>query len=508
MKRGAPNDPTQWYRTVHRSTMDMLPTFESSDASADDRSEPASCAGCSRRQFLASASVLSLGALAAACGDGTIGEPEHRLEFPNTTFTINPDTIPGLQQVGGRVVITSGSESPVFIERVASKQFRALSLVCPHKGTIVDVTSAGFTCPNHGARFNDEGVWQGGQQTVDLSPVNVSANANGTITVGGAPLPPTLALGATTSVFSTLVSDTNIASQSVVVSNTGGSILSGLNISLAYASNQPSGWLSVSLDQASAPASLTLRATKGALAAGTYNATVTVAAPGITNGPQALPVSLVVRDPNAPASLQLSASTAAFTAGVGTLVPEQTLQVSNGGGGNISGLAVSVSYGAGANGWLSAVVSPATVPANLTLRPVISGLAAGTYSANVTVSAAGVTSRTVAVTLVVTSAGLRVTLASWPALANVGGVAGSVGTINGGPVGIVRTGTSSFLAFSLYCPHAGSTVNVINNSSFRCPNHGAEFNSQGVWQPSPQRTTDLVRLAVTYTPGDTVLYVS
>jgi Rieske Fe-S protein len=317
-----------------------------------------------------------------------------------------------------------------------------------------------------------------------------------------------LALGATTAVFTTLVTDTTIAAQTVAVSNSGGSILSGLQVSLAYASNQPSGWLSVSLDQASAPATLTIRATKGSLAVGTYNATVTLSAAGITNGPQTLAVSLVVRDPNAAPALQVSAGTAAFTAPVNSTVTAQVLQLTNGGGGTISGLTTSVSYGAGATGWLSATLSQTTVPATLTLRPVLTGLAAGTYTANVTISAPGLSARTVIVTLTVTAAGLRVTIASWPALANVGGVAGSVGTVNGGPVAIARTGASSFLAFSMRCPHAGTTVNVVNNASFRCPNHGALFDGTGAWQPSPQRTSDLQRLTVSYTPGDTVLYVT
>lgn len=489
--------------------MDTLPPAEmpTSDSSSSDH-DTGGCAGCSRRQFLASASVLSLSALAVACGDGVISEPDHRLEFPNTTFTINPDATPGLEQVGGRVVITKGSESPVLIERLGSRQFRALSLICPHKGSIVEVKSSGLVCPNHLARFADDGTWLGGQETSSLAPVGVQLNADGSITVGGAPLPPALALAATTAVFSTLVSETTIAPQTIAVSNSGGSILSGLQVSLAYASNQPSGWLSVSLDQASAPASLTIRATRGSLAAGSYNATVTLSAPGITNGPQTLAVSLVVRDPNAPAALQVSANTAGFTAPVNGTVTAQTLQLTNGGGGTLAGLATSIAYGAGATGWLAATLSQTTVPATLTLRPVITGIAAGTYTANVTISAPGVSSRTVTVTLTVTAAGLAVTLASWPALAAVGGVAGPVGTVDGASVAVVRTGASSFLALNMRCPHAGTRVNVVNNASFRCPNHGALFDAQGVWQPSPQRATDLTRFTVSYTPGASVLYVT
>jgi Rieske Fe-S protein len=102
-----------------------------------------------------------------------------------------------------------------------------------------------------------------------------------------------------------------------------------------------------------------------------------------------------------------------------------------------------------------------------------------------------------------------VNLAAWPALANVGGVAGSVGNVNGGPVAVVRTGTNSFSAFSMVCPHAGTTINVVNGASFRCPNHGALFNASGANLPnSPQRTDDLTRLTVSYSPGASTLIVT
>ena len=48
----------------------------------------------------------------------------------------------------------------------------------------------------------------------------------------------------------------------------------------------------------------------------------------------------------------------------------------------------------------------------------------------------------------------------------------------------------------------------MNGTSFRCPNHGALFNSAGVWQSSPQRAENLAALTVTYTPGATTLSVT
>jgi Rieske Fe-S protein len=78
---------------------------------------------------------------------------------------------------------------------------------------------------------------------------------------------------------------------------------------------------------------------------------------------------------------------------------------------------------------------------------------------------------------------IGVTIASFPALAVVGGVA----RVNSNPaVALARTSTG-FVAYSLRCPHAGTTVNVATSGALRCPNHGATFSSTGAWtggQPS------------------------
>jgi Rieske Fe-S protein len=472
-----------------------------------------SCAGCARvdrRQFLASASVLSLGALAtAACGDGVFSGPDVVPAFPSTPFTIDPRTVTALQQVGGRTVVQNGTTAPVLVERVGASQYRALSLACPHRGTIVNVQPDGFLCPNHGARFSADGTWLGGQETVDLAPVAVQINPNGTLSIGGAPPPPAIGLGATSAVFVTTTTGNNPAGQTIAITNDGGGSLGGLQVGLAYAPNQRSGWLSVQLNQATAPALLTLGATKGTLPAGIYNATVTVNATGATNGAQTIAVSFLVQDPTTPASLQLSASALTFSGPLGTAPAAQTVQCSNAGGGNVTGLATQVSYGAGATGWLSVTLNQTTAPAILTVRPTSTSLSPGTYTATVTISATGLAPRSLAITLTVTPGGLVVNLAAWPALNTVGGVAGSVGNVNGGPVAVVRTGASSFSAFSMVCPHAGTTINVVNSASFRCPNHGALFNASGANLPnSPQRTDDLTRLTVSYTPGASTLIVT
>lgn len=481
------------------------------DPSSEASSATSACGGChrlDRRQFLASASVLSLGALVSGCGDGIISAPEQVLDTVPAPFRLDPATVPELAPIGGRTVVVSGTSAPVLVERVGSAQFRALSLVCPHRGTIVDVASSGLRCPNHHAVFANDGTWLSGQPTAGLTALDVRRNSDGSLMIGGTLTPPALSLNRSAVVFLTTLTGTAPAPQTVAIANDGGGMLGGLAVALTYGSGQRTGWLSLALSQASAPAVLTLSAQRGTLPIGTYSATVSITGAGVSNGAQTLSVSLLVQDPTTPAALQLSSSSVAFTAPIGGTPAAQVVQCNNSGGGSLAGLAATIDYSAGGRGWLTATLNQTTAPAALTVRPTVGTLAAGSYSATITISAIGVASRAITVSLTVTAAGLLVTLAAWPALANVGGVAGSVGNVNGGPVAVTRLSATSFAAFSMRCPHAGTTINVVNGTSFRCPNHGALFNSAGVWQSSPQRAENLAALTVTYTPGATTLSVT
>jgi Rieske Fe-S protein len=474
-----------------------------------DASPCASCERLDRRHFLSAASVLSLGAFVSACGDGVIGGPESVPAFPDALFTVDPRQVTALQSVGGRTVVQQGAAAPVLVERVSAGQFRAWSLACPHRGTIVTVERSGFRCPNHGAVFDADGRWLSGQPTSDLAPVGVRVNADGTLSVGGQPLPPALALGTTSLVFTAITtSATEPAAQTVAVSNAGGGALSPLTATVSYTGNQ-TGWLSVSLSAAAAPATLTVTARRGTLPAGTYNATVSVNAPGNSAGVRSIAVVLIVQSATAPAALVLSSTTAAISLPLGSQSDVQVVQVRNAGGGAITGLSTQTAYSAGNVGWLAVSLNATSTPAVLTVRATATGLSAGNYTAQVTVSAPGVAAQFLTVTLTVAPNGLVVNIAAWPALANVGGVAGSVGNLNTTPVAVVRTSATSFAAFSMICPHAGTRIDVVNNTSFRCPNHGALFDSAGVNLPSsPQRTDNLNRLVVTYTPGASTLLVS
>ena len=77
-----------------------------------------------------------------------------------------------------------------------------------------------------------------------------------------------------------------------------------------------------------------------------------------------------------------------------------------------------------------------------------------------------------------------VTLASFPALAATGGVARVDGG-NGAPTALVRTGTNTFTALTLVCPHQGYAPINITTSGFYCPNHGSQFSKTGSYSGGP-----------------------
>lgn len=84
--------------------------------------------------------------------------------------------------------------------------------------------------------------------------------------------------------------------------------------------------------------------------------------------------------------------------------------------------------------------------------------------------------------------------ADYPSLATVGGIAKLNGTSR--PVALVRSSATVYRAFSMFCTHEGTIIDVVNaNTSFRCPNHGAEFASSGR-RTGGQVTTDLIELQV------------
>jgi Rieske Fe-S protein len=89
-----------------------------------------------------------------------------------------------------------------------------------------------------------------------------------------------------------------------------------------------------------------------------------------------------------------------------------------------------------------------------------------------------------------------ITPANFPALAAVGGAAR---VSSQPPIALARIapGPAGLVGYSLECTHAGTTVDLRDDFTLRCPNHGAEFAFDGAYTGGTQRTSSLFRVTVT-----------
>lgn len=85
-----------------------------------------------------------------------------------------------------------------------------------------------------------------------------------------------------------------------------------------------------------------------------------------------------------------------------------------------------------------------------------------------------------------------------PELAQVGGAV-RIGTVKGQPAGLARTGPSSYVAFSLRCPHQGVVVDR-DATGWVCPAHGSQFEPDGELVLGPA-TTGLARIPARLSRG-------
>jgi hypothetical protein len=206
-----------------------------------------------------------------------------------------------------------------------------------------------------------------------------------TFTVAG---PPVIALSTTTATFADVTGGSNPAAQVVDVTNGGGGTLDGLSATVKYGSGS-TGWLNASPSGPLAPATLSLQPVTGSLSNGTYTATVEVSSSAAGNSPVSIDVAFTVHSPPA---IALSTGSLTFQAATGGPNPQfQTVDITNAGGGLLSGLAATVAYGAGQPpGWLNLQLSGTSAPAILTVQANAGSMPAGTYDATIDITSAGV----------------------------------------------------------------------------------------------------------------------
>jgi hypothetical protein len=128
-------------------------------------------------------------------------------------------------------------------------------------------------------------------------------------------------LSATAVTFTDTIGTGDPAVQTIAVSNTGNGTLTGLAVGTISYGTGPTGWLTVTLEGATAPATLTLAAAKGSLAAGTYTATVPVTSSVASNSPRNVTVTFDLRRP--PVSLASIQATPGFR----VMLPADTVRL-------------------------------------------------------------------------------------------------------------------------------------------------------------------------------------
>ncbi len=216
---------------------------------------------------------------------------------------------------------------------------------------------------------------------------------NLTVTAPSAPQP-AIALSAA-SLAATATKGQSPASQSFSLRNSGGG-------TLGYTVTDNASWLSVSPASGTSNGeadAVSVSFSTASLAAGSYNATITVSG-GAGVSPAAVAVSLVVKD----VAPEISVSTTSISTRVqqGGDAPPGSFTVRNSGGGTLS---YSVTPGAG---WLS--VSPGSGTSTgesdtIGVTCNTAGMPAGTHNAALTVSGSGAAAKTVAVSVTIDARG-------------------------------------------------------------------------------------------------------
>jgi uncharacterized protein (TIGR03437 family) len=179
---------------------------------------------------------------------------------------------------------------------------------------------------------------------------------------------------------------------------------SASSLSFTATASSTGNWLSVSPSSGSAPTTVTVSVNPSSLAPGAYQGTVTVTAPAANPSSHALTVSLIVIATGSP-TLSVSATSLSFASVQGAQqAQQQTILIGNSGAGTLS-FQASASTNSGGS-WLSVTQSDSgtagTMPVPLTVTANPIGLATGTYTGEITVTAN--TTLAIPVTLTISAA--------------------------------------------------------------------------------------------------------
>lgn len=134
------------------------------------------CEACvSRRAFLAEAAALAaVAAFFSACSGNDLVSPTGTVEIKVSDFA-------GLATTN-QLVMVDGARAA---KRTGPSSFVAWSRACTHEGTRINLSGTGFVCPNHGARFDNNGNVTAGPANRPLTELPTSYDpATDTLTIG------------------------------------------------------------------------------------------------------------------------------------------------------------------------------------------------------------------------------------------------------------------------------------------------------------------------------------
>jgi len=226
----------------------------------------------------------------------------------------------------------------------------------------------------------------------------------GTIPAGcleGGVITPILATSPASLTFNATAGLANPDTQSITISDTA---FSGV---MTWTVSEDGSWLSVSPASGTGNGTSIASVDTAGLTADTYNATITVTAPGATSSPDTIPVTLNLSPPPITPVLSTSPATMTFTTSTNLNPQSQALSIQDTAASGTMAWTVTDTAT-----WLTATPSSGTGGVVSTISINVSGLSPGIYPAVITISAPGATNspETVDVTLTVlatSSAGHR-----------------------------------------------------------------------------------------------------
>jgi hypothetical protein len=138
-------------------------------------------------------------------------------------------------------------------------------------------------------------------------------------------------------------------------------------------------WLTVNASGILTPGSLTVTADASGLVAGTYSASITLSAPGASNSPVSIPVTLAVQS----AALSVNPSSLTFFGATGLNATPQTLHVANLGTGTLNWTANNTTS------WLGLSATSGSAPSPISVAIDTSAIGTGSFSDTVTIASIG-----------------------------------------------------------------------------------------------------------------------